>query len=354
MLAGLRGDSGECFARSEPVPVVALYGFSPTAEPLRGRSPADAVDWLLRHGFNGVFGYGQDPRLRDALAARGVRIFVEVALFQGQKYWRSHPGSQPIGESGRPLEREAWYAPVCPNQPWLWEEKLNVISRLARTRGISGIWLDFIRYPAHWEVKEPRLCQSCFCPVCLARFERDTGIQLGNASQSARESAQLILHSHPDRFTAWKVQRIVEFVRQARERVKAANPNMLLGLFGVPWRTEEHGGAIRTILAQDYRALAPYVDVFSPMVYHRMTGREVGWIADFTRYLQPVTAKPVLPIIQACGEPGVMEDEEFIQAVRVALKPPSAGVIVLSQSHMQREKRWGAWSKAMVSAAGHN
>jgi hypothetical protein len=85
-----------------------------------------------------------------------------------------------------------------------------------------------------------------------------------------------------------------------------------------------------------------------------MTGREVGWIADFTRYLQPVTAKPVLPIIQACGEPGVMEDEEFIQAVRVALKPPSAGVIVLSQSHMQREKRWGAWSKAMVSAAGHN
>ncbi len=81
------------------------------------------------------------------------------------------------------------------------------------------------------------------------------------------------------------------------------------------------------------------------MVYHRMVGREVGWIAEFTRYLGERTGKPVLPIVQACGVPGKMEDEEFIRAVRAAREPPSSGVILFSLSHLQKEKRWDAWSK---------
>ena len=74
-------------------------------------------------------------------------------------------------DKGKKIDKVEWYAGVCPNQSWLREQKLNAIKELISKYDIDGIWLDFIRYPCHWEVINPKLEQTCFCPICQSLFQ---------------------------------------------------------------------------------------------------------------------------------------------------------------------------------------
>ena len=87
---------------------------------------------------------------------------------------------------------------------------------------------------------------------------------------------------------------ITSFVRQAAEvvRTQARRPCQL-GLFSVPWRTENFEGALRRIMGQELGALAADVDIFSPMVYHRMCGQPVSWIRAVSEEAHALTGKPV-------------------------------------------------------------
>lgn len=324
----------------------AMYGLSKARRALGNRSPAAVARWLEAHGFNAVFGGYRDRRLVRALRKKGIRIFAEVPVFHGRKHWRRHPGSRPVTAAGKPLPRMGWYAGVCPNQAWLRKDRLRLIDRLVRRRGVDGIWLDFIRYPARWEGRKPRLVQTCFCPTCLRRLAADTGIAPPASARTPRARARWILDNHRARFVSWKTSRIAEFVKQARRVARAANPRVIVGLFGVPWRGGEHGDAIRAIVGQDFARLAPHLDVISPMVYHRMVGRGVPWIKEIVRYLHRLTHKPILPVIQACSVPSKLRDGELLEAARVAQEHPSSGVIVFSLGHFIREKRSAAWRRA--------
>ena len=47
---------------------------------------------------------------------------------------------------------------------------------------------------------------------------------------------------------------------------------------GSTWRKSENDSSLSFNLGQDAKLLAPYVDVFSSMVYHCMLGELVEWI----------------------------------------------------------------------------
>ncbi len=320
-------------------PLRAVYGISKKLDRFRGKTNQDIVRFLKTYDINSVFGGHDDAGFVEACHQNGIRVYAEAAIFFGEKYWKEHPESRPITASGEPLEKIEWYAGVCPNQPWLWEEKLEAIRKMVRETKVDGIWLDFIRYPCHWEVKEPKLDQTCFCPVCLKQFQEDTGIRIPAEMKTAKARAQWILQHHREKFVEWKCDRIALFVRKAREVIKAERPEVLVGLFGVPWMPSDFDDAIHVIIAQDYRKLAPHVDVFSPMVYHRMCNRDVKWIGAATKYLAKVTKKPVVPIIQACSLPDQLPFAEFKQAIDVALSPPSAGMIIFNVKYLLDEEK---------------
>jgi hypothetical protein len=331
----------------------SIYAFSRSLEPFKEKSEDDIARWLIEHRVNAIFGGYEDEKLVSTLQRNGIKIYAEVTIFYGEKYWQEHPESRPINADGKPIEKIQWYAGVCPNQAWLWEEKLDRIEKLVRECHVDGIWLDFIRYPCHWEVLDPGLEQTCFCPACLRQFSADTGTTLPAKLRTTKQRAAWILDNQRERFIGWKTDRIALFVQRAREVARRANPNVMIGLFGVPWKEGERDDAIRAIIAQDYRKLAPHVDVFSPMVYHKMCGRDVAWISDFTTYLHGLTGKSVVPIIQACsepaeaGKPSELTNAEFEQAIRAALAPPSSGVIAFAFRHFFKENRMPAWLNAL-------
>jgi hypothetical protein len=249
------------------------------------------------------------------------------------------------------LPKEEWYCGACPNQDWLRAKKLEEVRTLRGSGKYEGLWLDFIRYPVHWESPSPNLPQTCFCPVCLEKFSKDSGLALPEGA-SAKETADLILSASRAEWRAWRAEQITSLIRQAKEILQQENPEIKLGLFGLPWLRQEKQDAIVRVAGQDFASMAPWVDVFSPMVYHLMCGETPAWIHSRTEGFERETKGGIVwPIIQGCNEPGSLTNEEFQEAIRQAEFPPSGGVIIFGLNHLIREDRLEALQEAWNPAS---
>ena len=307
----------------------ALYGFSSDLPPFVGIGAAEQIAWLRSVGCTAIFGGYEDPDFVAAAHAAGMSVYAEFGCFVGRQWWEQMPESRPITADGAALEPEEWYCGVNPAIPGVRQERLAALESLLNEHELDGIWLDFIRWPGHWEVPEPTLLRTSFDPFTLAAFCRDSGINIPIADPAA--AARLLLSTHEAEWIAWRCARITSWVADARAVLRRVRPQALLGLFGVPWRLSDRGGAILSIIGQDYRALGEHVDVFSPMVYHRMCGYPVAWIGDVVAEVHALSGKPVWPIIQSVDEPSALSAAEYGQALDAILCHPAAdGVLVFT------------------------
>jgi hypothetical protein len=307
----------------------ALYGFTPNLEPFQGKSPAEQIDLLRSWGNTALFGGYQDPALVEAAHAAELPVYAEFGCFVGQRWWHEVPGSRPVTAQGAPLEPEEWYYGVNPSSQPVRKAQLEAFEILLTEHTIDGVWLDFIRWPCHWESPNPHLPHTSFDPHTLAQFAQDTGFEVPLQPPSA--AAESLLGAHSADWVAWRCSQVTSWVAQARQLLDRVRPGALLGLFGVPWRQHDLNGAILEIVGQDYAALGPYVDVFSPMVYHRMCGQPPSWIADVTQEVHALSGKPVWPIVQSVAKPSPFPPQEYRRALEIALDAPaSQGVLVFN------------------------
>ena len=327
--------------------IKAIYGFSRALGPFQELSVPDAVARLQAWGVNAIFGGYNDPDLVQAAHEAGLRVYAEFGCFVGEKWWSAYPESRPITAQGEPLPKQDGYAGVTPAIPavrqGLWEQ----LAELASTRALDGIWLDFIRWSSRWESPQPHLYQTSFDAISVSAFLDDTGLALpatwgaqGVSGIPAAELATWILSQHQAAWIDWKCQQITAWVRRAREIVQARAPDCLLGMFSIPWTETDWDGALRRIMGQDLRALADYIDVFSPMVYHKMCGQPVSWIGDITEHAHGLTRKPIWPIIQTMSQPEALSDQEFGAAIDAAQGADgSAGVILFTLKGLLAENK---------------
>jgi len=307
----------------------SLYGFSPSLAPFVGKTPTEQVSLLQEWGNTAVFGGYQNPRFVEAAHAVGIKVYAEFGCFVGAKWWQKVLASRPITDQGQPLEKDGGYAGVNPTTPQVRQELLESLEKLLTGQAIDGVWLDFIRWPCHWEVHDPYLPRTSFDPDTLARFSQDTGITIPSGDTAA--IARALLDQHEAEWTAWRCAQITSWVAEAKALLRRVRPDALLGLFGVPWRLADYDGAILKIVGQDYRALGEHVDVFSPMVYHLMCGHPPGWIGEVTEEVHQLSGKPVWPIIQSVDKPTPLSAEEYAQALDVAMQSDaSEGVLVFT------------------------
>ncbi len=292
---------------------------------------------LRDFGINAVWlGHGQlKPEIIQRCRAEGARVFAEIGIFVGKQIAQEHPELWPINDRGERMEPDEWYLGLCPNVAWWREKKLDQIAEIARNHDIDGLWLDFIRYPCHWEVPQPRIEQACFCEHSIREFEQFLGQRVpGN---TAAERARWILDNHLDEWTRFKCRVIADFCRRAAEVLHAARPDALLGIFSVPWAESNYDDAIHRIIAQDFSLLARWIQVFSPMSYHAMCGWPVEWIAQYNSYLALKTGRDVWPIVQAVDKPRKISAEEFEQVLKAGLAGGSTGVLVFRAQDCDQE-----------------
>lgn len=333
-------------------PTRALYGFEATG--VFGGTEQETIAALQELGANAVFSNNLSPALLRSLRAANIKVYATVNVFGEQSQWKRNPQLRPMNSNGERLE-PAQGNGICPTQRWYWQRVLRTITQRAEA-GYDGVWLDFVRFSGFWEQSKPKLERVCFCDSTLADFSRTTGItfpenlpaptlsaladssrarDLDNAAQAA-----WILANHRSAWRNYLGNVVTSFVQQAKDALVKKNANVALGMFAVPWQREEFNFAIVEVLGQDYRKLREHVDIFSPMLYHELCGREVDWIARFVEYTAKETGKPVWPIIQSdLGKEHRVSDDTFAAAVLSALDPPSQGVIIFHHKALLEAKQ---------------
>ena len=328
----------------------SLYGFSPKLSPFVGKTPAEQVALLGEWGNTVVFGGYQNHEFVEAVHAAGMKIFAEFGCLVGAHWWKKVPASRPITDEGEPLKGEQSYCGVNPTTPQVRQEQLHALEKLLADHAIDGVWLDFIRWPCHWEVHEPYMPHTSFDPDTLAQFSQDTGIAIPSAATAT--IAQTLLDRHGAAWAAWRCEQIASWVAEAKSVLRRARPEGILGLFGVPWRLADYDGAILKIIGQDYSTLGRHVDVFSPMVYHLMCGFPPSWIGEVTEEIHALSGKPVWPIIQSVDQPTPLSAEEYGQALDVALgSDASHGVLVFTMKGALDEDKLAVTKERFVRAA---
>jgi hypothetical protein len=312
----------------------SLYGFSDELAPFAGKAPDEQVALLQSWGNTAVFGGYRNPEFVEAVHRAGLKIYAEFGCFVGKRWWEELPQSRPVTETGALLDPDGWYYGVNPAVPQVRQERLAALEMLLTDYDLDGVWLDFIRWPCHWEVHKPALPRTSFDPHTITLFCRDTGCQL--SADDAVQAAQALLGQYEAAWTAWRCGQITSWVAEARAVIDRVRPGALLGLFGVPWRRGDanrgdYAGAILNVIGQDYGALGRYVDVFSPMVYHTMCGYPVSWIGAVTQEVRALSGRRVWPIVQAVDEPVPLSAGEYGRALDAVLNEPAAdGVLVFT------------------------
>jgi hypothetical protein len=254
------------------------------------------------HGVNAILTESETYEAAAIEAAHdlGLRFYAGIACFSdhASKFRRlaERPELWPILESGERRPLMEWYIGVSPTDRRHQEDVLTTIRSIV-AYPIDGLFLDFVRWPLHWEIElrpgRARPLDSSFDPATLSLFERTLGIPIPPGNVASR-AAWIRTRC----FRAWvdfKCKVITDFAREARDVLKTAMPRTELGIYVAP----DVAGLTEPLTGQRLRDLAPLVDWVSPMLYHNILLQSPSWIGSALAEVVGVAGPKTMPVIQA-------------------------------------------------------
>lgn len=260
-------------------------------EPLIGPYGGGALDRataLVEHGVNAVWFHGFDAKAFDACEKHGLAACVEFPTFRAD--FRRYPDLIPIGVDGKPIRYGSLVQGVCLSQTWFLDQIEERLRDGVERYAPAGIWLDYLTYAGWFEDPDPDLQESCFCPDCVETFRAASGLDVTGPEE--------ILSRHARAWRNHKCLRIARLGAKYSAIIRSHLRDCLVGIYMCPWTPKEFDGALGRIFAQDYRLLAPLVDVFTPLIYAEKSGRPPAWAGEFMdgssdfvpsrRLLQPI------------------------------------------------------------------
>lgn len=260
-----------------------------------GSTALEFIDQFSQYGANTLWFHGFDPTAFETCAKSDIAVCVEFKTFRAD--FDTRPELIPMGVDGKPIRYGKLVQGVCLSQKeFLEETEENLLAGL-QTYQPTGIWLDYLTYAGWFEVPDPDLQESCFCPGCIADFCESTGIDA--------DTPTVILENHQTHWTQHKCERITKFADIYANLIKSHLPECIVGAYMCPWFPEEFDGALTRIFAQDYDRLSPAIDVFTPLIYQKKSGRLPHWGREFLERSPDFvpSGKPVQLILDALDFP---------------------------------------------------
>lgn len=233
----------------------------------------------------------------------GISCFSE----HGRNHQPLHerPELWPILENGERRPLMEWYIGVTPTIDDYREARLNEIERIMRDHELDGMCLDFIRWPLHWEMElrpgEPEPLQSSFDPHTVGKFLAFAGIEMPPDCDTVPKQAAWILNTQRAAWTDFKCGVITDFVRAARERIRAHRGDApQLGVYMVAAPDEQRAYWV----GQRAQDLVQVTDFLSPMVYHPVQHRTPEWTIEVIDEMVKLAPGKVLPVLQVDSAEG--------------------------------------------------
>ncbi len=264
-------------------------------------SPALAyIDQFSNYGANAFWFHGFDPASFETCANHEIAACVEFKTFRAN--FNSRPELIPIGVDGKPIRYGDLVQGVCLSQADFLQETENNLLEGLRAFQPAGIWLDYLTYAGWFEVPDPDLQESCFCPDCIADFCESTRIDADNPDE--------ILGTYQTQWTGHKCERIARYSTHYAHIIKSHLPNCIVGAYMCPWTPDEYEGALTRIFAQDYELMAPEIDIFTPLIYQHKSGRNPQWGREFLERSGDFIPRghPVQLILDVLDFPGSLEE----------------------------------------------
>ncbi|MCY3832238.1 MAG: hypothetical protein OXG85_04420 [Chloroflexi bacterium] len=275
-----------------------------------------------RYGVNAIFAEADDYR-RDIIQIAqdsGLRFMGGLSCFNNNDALTRNPELHPILRDGRRRPRMNWYIGLTPSCQSYAQSRLNVLRQMAQTYALDGIWLDFIRWPLHWEHElrddTPAPLEASFDDYTLRRFADCADVEI--PAGATRQQADWILRTHRDEWIDFKCGIISEFVAQAKMLVNEHLAGKPLGLDIVPAKSAER----ERLLGQRLHELSAQADYLSPMLYHHVLGFSTGWMAEILDDMAAQSDKPLVPFVQVdafSSEDGPFSAREWEQVLDAVL-----------------------------------
>ena len=184
----------------------------------------------------------------DATHKAGLRFFAGIACFSDHasnfRSLNKRPELWPVLENGERRPQMEWYVGMSPTDRTRQGEALAEIKSIALTYPVDGVFLDFARWPLHWEIElrpgRGRPLDLTFDPATLAKFEEATGaLPRGLDSTSAR--AVWIRENRLGEWLEFKCRVVYDFVGEARNALRETKADAELGLLRRPGRESLDG-----------------------------------------------------------------------------------------------------------------
>jgi hypothetical protein len=294
-------------------------------------------------GINAIMTESDSYELRtvDAAHNAGLRFFAGVACFSDHasdfRWLQRRPELWPVLENGERRPQMEWYVGMSPTGRSRQVEALEEIKSVARSYPVDGVFLDFARWPLHWEIElrpgRDRPLDSSFDAVTLAMFE-EAGGALPRDLETTSARAAWIRRNRLGEWVEFKCKVVNDFVSEARNALKEARADAELGIYAVP----NVNGLTEPLTGQCIKDLAPLVDRIAPMLYHNILLQPPTWIASTLAPVVKVAGKKTLPVLQADsnGGPDVsgdwgppMSDADWSETLsQVAERDDIGGLIV--------------------------
>ena len=271
-------------------------------------------------------------------------LFIIFPVFFAPEELAENPELWAITANGE-RAKEDWVEFACPSRPDFRNRRVEEAQTIVKRLRPDGLSIDFIRHFVFWEMVGPdrdldTLPDTCYCVHCLQGFAIFLGVSPFSIPPQSRRAAAWIETNAADQWVRFKTETITSMATEIAEAVRAIDPDILINLHIVPWRSDDYDGALLRIAGQDVAALSDIADYLSPMAYSFMLERPPDWVASLVDDLDQAVECPVLPSIQvsaAYREDEVFPAEDFEAALRSALEPPSAGVIFWSWDHIEAD-----------------
>jgi hypothetical protein len=260
-------------------------------------------------GVNAIMTESESYEIAAVEAAHkaGFRFFAGVACFSDHASnfcsLRKRPELWPLLENGQRRPQMEWYVGMPPTDRSRQEVALAEIKSIARSYPVDGIFLDFARWPLHWEIElrpgRDRPLDSSFDAATLAMFEVATGaLPRDLVTTSAR--AAWIRRTRLAEWVEFKCKVVTDFVSEAREALKEAKADAELGIYVAP----DVNGLTEPLTGQRVKDLAPLVDWIAPMAYHNILLQPPSWVASALAPVVKVAGKKTVPVLQADSNRG--------------------------------------------------
>ncbi len=276
------------------------------------------LDSLAGMGVNTICTESEDYRddLIDLCHQRGMKWFGGISCFSDHNHnhqaAKENPEYWPIGEDGRPRPEMEWYLGVTPSFANYRESRLKLAEKLVSQHDMDGFFLDFIRWPLHWELeirtKAPPPLHYSFDRHTLDVFQEESGVNIPSSPEAISQQAAWILSNHYQEWVDFKCNMITHFVKQAATRLRSLRPEgFCLGLFALPMPTDELEG----YAGQRLPDLIPLVDFIAPMVYHAILHRPYGWAVSHVESTSSLASGKTLPVLQVDSAEGTASGADW-------------------------------------------